>query len=144
MTRSLVRELLFGPVTWIAQLLLPGNDVIQMPRIPFTQVAEWEISQLSCGISWRNASYTEFSEADLYLCNKKWLSQEEIFFSICITFILMSKWNALTHLITLLLYSDHQFMHCTVLLCVHCNAKLCCLYSSWFANEAHVANNNND
>ena len=32
-------------------------------------------------------------------------------------------------------------MHCTVLLCVQYNVKLCCLFSSWFAKEANVANN---
>ena len=66
--------------------------------------------------------------------------REEIYFlCICTKFlILMSILNALTHLITMLLYSSHQFMHCTVLL-----VKLCCSFSSWFAKEANVANNNN-
>ena len=35
-------------------------------------------------------------------------------------------------------------MHCTVLLGVQYNMKLCCLFSSWFAKEANVANNTND
>ena len=55
--------------------------------------------------------------------------------------------NALTHLIILhyiqLLYSSHKLMHCTVLLCMQYNVKLCSL-SSWFAKEANVTNNNND
>ena len=49
-----------------------------------------------------------------------------------------------THLITLLLYSGHQCMHYTVMLCVQYNVKLCCPVSSWFAKQANVANNNND
>ena len=53
----------------------------------------------------------------------------------------MSILNALTHLITLLLYSGHQFIHCMVMLCVQYNVKLCCLFSGWFAKEANVANN---
>ena len=70
-------------------------------------------------------------------------AREEIFsFCICTTFvILMSILNALTQLITLLLYSGHQFKHCMVLLCVQYNVKLCCLWSAWFAKEANVANN---
>ena len=48
----------------------------------------------------------------------------------------------------------HTWLHCyvipvtqlriAVLLCVQHNVKLCCLFSSWFAKEANVANNNND
>ena len=34
-------------------------------------------------------------------------------------------------------------MHCTVLLCVKYNVNLC-LFSSWFAKEANVTNNNNE
>ena len=34
--------------------------------------------------------------------------------------------NALTHLITLLLYTGHQCVHFMVLLCVQYNVKLCC------------------
>ena len=52
--------------------------------------------------------------------------------------------NALTHLITFLLNSGRQFMHYTVLLCVQYNVKLCCSVSSWFAEEANGANNNDD
>ena len=40
--------------------------------------------------------------------------------------------NVLTHLITLLLYSGHQCMHCMVLLYVQYNVKW---FSSWFAKE---------
>ena len=47
--------------------------------------------------------------------------------------------NALTHLITLLLY--YGLIHCMVLLCVQYNVKYCCLFSGWFANEANVATN---
>ena len=39
---------------------------------------------------------------------------------------------------TLLLNSGHQFMHCTVLLCVQYNLKSCCLFSGWFAKDANV------
>ena len=35
-------------------------------------------------------------------------------------------------------------MQCTILLCVQYNVKLCRLFSSWFAKEANVANNDND
>ena len=64
------------------------------------------------------------------------------FLCICNTLvILMLILNDLTHLITLLLYSGHQFMYCTVLLCMQFNVMLCLLFSSWFAKEANVANN---
>ena len=37
---------------------------------------------------------------------------------------------------------DHQWViHCTVLLWVQYNVKLCCLFSCWFAKEANGANN---
>ena len=55
--------------------------------------------------------------------------------------ILISILNALKHLITLLLYSGHQFMYCTVLLCIQYIVELSCLFSSWFAKEANVNNN---
>ena len=53
----------------------------------------------------------------------------------------MSILNALAHLITLLLYSGHQFIHCMILLCLQYNEKWWCLFSGWFAKEANVANN---
>ena len=53
----------------------------------------------------------------------------------------MSILNAITHLITLLLYSGRQFMHCMILPCVQYNVKSCCLFLSRFAKDANVANN---
>jgi hypothetical protein len=56
-----------------------ANGVFEMPRTPSAQVAKWEISQLSCGISQRNApfwsdsEYSEFSEADHMTLQQKWL-----------------------------------------------------------------------
>ena len=45
----------------------------------------------------------------------------------------------------------HTWLHCyfilvtnLVLLCVQYKVKLCWLFSSWFAKEANVANDNND
>ena len=51
-----------------------------------------------------------------------------------IFFVFVPRWsffmlilNAFTHLMTLLLYSGHQFIHCMGLECVQRNVKLCCL-----------------
>ena len=126
--------------------------VFQMPRTPAFRVASGETSQLSCGISRRHpppfdrapsefSEYTEFSDDAL---SKNGFARKEIYFLCICTMlvILISILNA--RLIALLLYSGHQFMHCTFLLCVQCKVKLCCLFLSWFAKEANVANNNND
>ena len=72
------------------------------------------------------------------LYNKNWCARKVNYF-LCICGLVVL--NALTHLITLLLYSGHQFMDRTVWLCVQYNVKLCCLVSGWFAKEANVANN---
>ena len=80
---------------------------------------------------------------NVLLINNNGCARKEIhFLCICITLvILISILMAFTHLITMLLYTGHQFMHCTVLLCVRYNVKLCCLFLSWFAKEANVAIN---
>jgi hypothetical protein len=69
----------------------------------------------------------------------KWLQPWRDFFFLYLYHV--GHFNALTHLITLLIYSGHQFIHCMVLLCVQYNVELCCLFSGWFAKEANVANN---
>jgi hypothetical protein len=53
----------------------------------------------------------------------------------------MSILNALTHWITMLLYSGHQFIHDMVLLCVQYNVKSGRLFSGWCAKETNVVNN---
>ena len=79
----------------------------------------------------RNSENSEF-RAQWWL--KNGCAREEICF-LCIYFLM------LLHTITLLLYSGHQCMHCTVLMCVQYNVKSCCPFLSWFAKEANVANN---
>ena len=75
------------------------------------------------------------------LDNKMAVPVKTFIFFVCVTLvILMLTLNALTHLITLLLYSGHQCMHCMVLLCVQYKVKLSS-FLSWFAKEANVANN---
>ena len=87
-----------------------------------------EISQLSCGISRRHAPFLSSSLGILRVDREQWWRSQEkslrpwrdLFY-----FYLyhVGHFNALTHLITLLLYSDYQFMHCTVLLWVQYNVK---------------------
>ena len=75
------------------------------------------------------------------LCNKNGCARKVNYF-LCICRLVVL--NALTRLITLILYSGHQFLHCTVLLCVKYNLKLGCLFSSSFAIEANLAYNDNE
>ena len=89
-------------------------------------------------VSRRFESTASSVRPNMLLCARK----EIYFHCICITLVILMY--AFTHLTTLLLYAGHQFMHCTVMLCVQCSVKLCCLFWSWFSKEANVANNNND
>ena len=110
------------------------DGVFQTPRTPAFRVASGEISQLSfmrftearplfVSPTRNSERRPRFSEANKY---KNGCARKEInFLCICNTLvILMSIFNALTHLITLLLHSGHQFMHCTVLLCVQYNVTM--------------------
>ena len=94
------------------------------------------ISQLSCGISEEErpllvgpARYSE-SRASLARpttrLDKNVCTRKEIYFIfICITLvILMSISNTLTHLITLLLYSGHQFMYGLAVSAIQCKVVL--------------------
>jgi hypothetical protein len=81
---------------------------------------------------------------NVLLVNKNGCARIEIYFlCICITsVVLMKVLNAFTHLITFLLYARHQRMHVGLaVLAIQCKVVL---FSSWFATEANVANNNND
>ena len=77
----------------------------------------------------QNSEYTEFSEANK---NKNGCAREEIYF-LCICTILV--------ILTLILNAlTHFYIACCVLLCMQYNVNLC-LFSSWFVEEAKVANN---
>ena len=104
------------------------NGVIHLYGTPVCPSHKVSISQLSCGISRKNAPFWSVPLRNLRvyrilrltvrLNNKNVCARKEMYF-LCICTTL-------------------------VLLCVQYNVKLCCLFSSWFAKEDNGPNNNND
>ena len=142
--RTYVLEATVLRPSWDCLWCVPESSNARLPS------QKSKIYQLSCAISRRHAPFFSSSlgilrvdESSDDALNKNGCACEEIYFLCICTMlvILTSILSALTHLVTLLLYSGHQFMHCTVLLCMQYNVKLFCLFSGWFAKEANVANN---
>ena len=129
----------------LSRLGWKSYGVFQMPHTPLARVASGKISQLSWqftkarpllfGPNRNSESISSSVKLTVRLDNKNgYARKENDFLCICTTLVILRSIfkcsNTLDYIATLF---RHQFMHCTVLLCIQYNIKLCCLFSGWFA-----------
>ena len=121
-----------------------AHGAFQAPRTPAARAAKWETSQLSCGISLfladserpaRDRTTPQQRRLLYFLCICSTMVILIYYLCICTTMVILINdhsliLNALTHLITLLLYSGHPCVRTARSRCVRaaqCEVVFVCL-----------------